>query len=154
MTGKHTPGPWWRDEDGFVAAGYGDSYVTIASFDCSNDLDPDEREANKSLGIAAPDMLAALKAVSYWLTPDRFDRNGLVLDTKIPAGALQSVLDAIGKAGSVHAGCRAFATMDEARAHWLKTRGGTPLGSETMMILDFMDALDAQRGRASPNGGI
>jgi hypothetical protein len=39
--------------------------------------------------------------------------------------------------------------MDEARGHWLKTRGGTPLGSETMLILDFMEALDAQRGRAN-----
>jgi hypothetical protein len=34
------------------------------------------------------------------------------------------------------AGCRYF-TMEEARAHWSTTRGGTPLGDETMKILDF-----------------
>lgn len=65
----HTPGPWWRDDDGFIAAGSGESYVTIADFDCS-DLDFDEREANKALAIAAPAMLAALEAsegVLSWL---------------------------------------------------------------------------------------
>lgn len=60
MTAKHTPGPWWRDDDGFIAAGSGDSYVTVADFDCSPDLGPDEREANKALAIAAHTMRAAL----------------------------------------------------------------------------------------------
>ena len=63
MTNKtrHTPGPWWRDDDGFIAAGADETYVTIADFDCSLDIDIDEREANKSLAIASPDMLAALE---------------------------------------------------------------------------------------------
>ena len=34
----------------------------------------------------------------------------------------------------IHAGCRRF-TIDEAREHWSRTRGGTPLGDETMAIL-------------------
>jgi carbonic anhydrase/acetyltransferase-like protein (isoleucine patch superfamily) len=38
----------------------------------------------------------------------------------------------------VIAGCRYF-TMEEARKHWEKTRGGTPLGDETMDILDFLE---------------
>ena len=36
------------------------------------------------------------------------------------------------------AGCRYF-TMPEAREHWKKTRDGTPLGQETMMILDLLE---------------
>ena len=36
------------------------------------------------------------------------------------------------------AGCRYF-TMPEARKHWKKTRDGTPLGQETMMILDLLE---------------
>lgn len=59
-TTPHTPGPWWRDDDGFLAAGSGDTYVTIADFDCSDDIDADEREANKSLAMAAPAMRAAI----------------------------------------------------------------------------------------------
>lgn len=61
MTDKHTPGPWWIDDDGFVAAGSGDTYATIADFDCSGDIDPCEREANATLGSAAPDLLGALE---------------------------------------------------------------------------------------------
>jgi len=47
--------------------------------------------------------------------------------------------------GGVRAGCRVFATMAEAREHWTRTRGGTPLGDETMAILDALEALDAIR---------
>ena len=39
----------------------------------------------------------------------------------------------------VKAGCR-FMGMKEARKHWKKTRGGTPLGDETMDILRFFAA--------------
>jgi hypothetical protein len=39
----------------------------------------------------------------------------------------------------VKAGCR-FMDMKEARKHWKKTRGGTPLGDETMDILRFFAA--------------
>ena len=39
----------------------------------------------------------------------------------------------------VGAGCR-FMGMKEARKHWKKTRGGTPLGDETMDILRFFAA--------------
>lgn len=63
MTAKHTPGPWWRDDDGFIAAGSGDSYVTVADFDCGGAISHAERLANEALAMAGPDMLAALKAV-------------------------------------------------------------------------------------------
>ena len=71
----HTPGPYWRDDDGFIAAGNGESYVTIADCDCS-DIDIDEREANKRLFIAAPLMLESLKKAHQFIntllnaTPD------------------------------------------------------------------------------------
>ena len=42
----------------------------------------------------------------------------------------------------VIAGCRYF-TMQEARVHWERTRGGTPLGAETMVILDCLEKLRA-----------
>jgi hypothetical protein len=40
----------------------------------------------------------------------------------------------------VIAGCRYF-TMEEAREHWRKTRGGTSLGDETFAILDCLEKL-------------
>ena len=61
-TVKHTPKPWWRDDDGFIAAGSGETHVIIADADCS-DMDIDEREANKALMIAAPELLEMLKTV-------------------------------------------------------------------------------------------
>jgi len=39
----------------------------------------------------------------------------------------------------VKAGCHFF-TMAEARQHWTATRAGTPLGHESLDILDFFDA--------------
>ena len=39
----------------------------------------------------------------------------------------------------ISAGCRWF-TMAEARQHWTATRAGTPLGYESLDILDFFDA--------------
>lgn len=44
----------------------------------------------------------------------------------------------------VIAGCRYF-TMAEAREHWEQTRGGTPLGDETMAILDCLEAMSKVR---------
>ena len=39
----------------------------------------------------------------------------------------------------VSAGCRYF-TMEEAETHWSETRGDTPLGQETMIILIALGA--------------
>jgi hypothetical protein len=49
----------------------------------------------------------------------------------------------------VIAGCRYF-TMEEARQHWQQTRGGTPLGNETMAILDAIEAL----AKVKPGGAV
>ena len=38
----------------------------------------------------------------------------------------------------IKAGCRFF-TMEEGRKHWKATRAGTPLGDESLDILDFFD---------------
>jgi hypothetical protein len=53
---KHTPGPWWADDDGCIAAGNGteDTYQTVA--------DVFYNAANAALIAAAPDMLSRLEA--------------------------------------------------------------------------------------------
>ena len=45
----------------------------------------------------------------------------------------------------IRAGCRDF-TIAEAREHWTRTRGGTPLGAETTAILDHIEAVARIRG--------
>lgn len=45
----------------------------------------------------------------------------------------------------IRAGCRNF-TITEAREHWTETRGGTPLGDETMCILDHIEVVARIRG--------
>ena len=45
----------------------------------------------------------------------------------------------------IRAGCRNF-TIKEARAHWQSTRANTPLGDETMAILDRVEAVAKIRG--------
>ena len=45
----------------------------------------------------------------------------------------------------IRAGCRDF-TMAQAREHWAATRGGTPLGEETTVILDHMERVAKIRG--------
>jgi hypothetical protein len=49
----------------------------------------------------------------------------------------------------IRAGCRDL-TITEAREHWARTRGGTPLGAETMAILDHIEAIARIRGLAVP----
>lgn len=61
MSNNHTPGPWWRDDDGFIASGSDETYITVASPNCSEDIDIDEREANARLIAAAPSLLYALE---------------------------------------------------------------------------------------------
>src|ERR1700719_3691861 len=45
----------------------------------------------------------------------------------------------------VKAGCR-YLAITEARKHWTITRCGTPLGDETLAILDFLERAAAIRG--------
>lgn len=49
----------------------------------------------------------------------------------------------------VIAGCRYF-TMEEARKHWQQKIGGTPLGDETMAILDFLE----ESSKVRPEGCV
>ena len=44
----------------------------------------------------------------------------------------------------ISAGCRYF-TLAEAREHWARMRGGTPLGDETMAILTHIESVAAIR---------
>ena len=74
----HTPGPWWIDDDGFVASGNGDTYTTIADPHCGNQ-DIDEREANARLIAKAPAMHDVLSRVAaFWAggdVPEDLDRD-------------------------------------------------------------------------------
>ena len=49
----------------------------------------------------------------------------------------------------VIAGCRYF-SFEQAREHWIRTRGGTPLGEETMAILDLLEAQSRIHGFDKP----
>ena len=41
----------------------------------------------------------------------------------------------------VQAGCRDFPTFAAAREHWTATRGGTPLGDESLAIVDHLERM-------------
>ncbi len=58
---KHTPGPWWVDDDSCVASGHGDDYKTVAEVFRNDGIDTATRKANADLIAAAPDLLEALK---------------------------------------------------------------------------------------------
>ena len=51
----------------------------------------------------------------------------------------------MGASRSIHAGCRVFVSLAEARTHFETTRGGTPLGTESLLLLDQIEALAALR---------
>ncbi len=75
MCNNHTPGPWWVDEDGYIAAGGGDDYVTIAEILGAND-EIDVIRANAALIAAAPELLDALQEIlqiTEYLAPEKFD---------------------------------------------------------------------------------
>jgi len=45
----------------------------------------------------------------------------------------------------VRAGCH-WLSLPDARTHWSKTRGGTPVGDETALILDYLENVMKLRG--------
>ena len=87
---RHTPGPWWPDDNGCLAAGSGDTYVTVADFNCG--LPDAEREGNRALAIASLEMLDALKAV---VEADRL-YNQAMEGTKEPTRRRKAIAHAIG----------------------------------------------------------
>jgi hypothetical protein len=61
----HTPGPWWSDKDNGPYVMTGDGECTIAKIygeEDGTDVSDEQRDADKALVTAAPDMLAALEA--------------------------------------------------------------------------------------------
>jgi hypothetical protein len=61
MNTQHTSGPWWVDDNGFIASGSGDDYKTIADPRCMEPRGNEaEIDANADLIAAAPDLLDAL----------------------------------------------------------------------------------------------
>lgn len=97
---KHTPGPWdygWKIQpNGCPTVGHKGLMVCMVAHSAK---DPDQKEtalANANLIAAAPDLLAALVA----LTEDSFPRftGGCVGTFDIRAGAYETALAAIAKA--------------------------------------------------------
>jgi hypothetical protein len=59
---RHTPGPWRREmEEIYATIDYNDYLIADATGD--TDLEIEEAEANANLIAAAPELLAALKAL-------------------------------------------------------------------------------------------
>ena len=56
-----TPGEWWEDDDGFVAAGHGDSYRTVADARCN--VAPFSDANTEFITLAHNNMAALLEAV-------------------------------------------------------------------------------------------
>lgn len=74
MTGKHTPGPWFVDEEGHIRAPYPNHApgISVARMTCFGAHDVHmAKDANALLISAAPDMLDALRgAVALLTDPD------------------------------------------------------------------------------------
>ena len=58
-----TPGEWWEDDDGFVAAGHGDSYRTVADARC--DVAPFSDANTEFIALAHNMMPNLLEAVEH-----------------------------------------------------------------------------------------
>ena len=56
-----TPGEWWEDDDGFVAAGHGDSYRTVADARC--DVAPFSDANTEFIALAHSLMPTLLEAI-------------------------------------------------------------------------------------------
>jgi len=71
---SHTKGPWWTDDDGCVASGSGDSYVTVADCRVAGTVAL-EQDANARLIAASPTMYEALKRIAEGMADDRAYRD-------------------------------------------------------------------------------
>jgi hypothetical protein len=74
----HTPLPWWIDDDGFIAAGSGDDYQTVADPHCRPTADyGDENGANAAFIIRACNshyqLLDTLDFVRSWFVDNDLD---------------------------------------------------------------------------------
>lgn len=65
----HTKGELWIDEDGFIACGKGDEYVSFTSTNV-NDLDIDEREANAQRIVKAVNSFDQLRNALWMIYRD------------------------------------------------------------------------------------
>jgi hypothetical protein len=78
LTMKHTKGPWMHDDDGFIYAGSGEDYVTIADPNCTKDLDLDEMEANARLIAAAPEMIKFIHEFAQFLNAHQYEEKKIL----------------------------------------------------------------------------
>ena len=73
-----TPGEWWEDDDGFVAAGHGDSYRTVADARC--DVAPFSDANTEFIALAhnmMPQLLEAVGLLEDLTSTIRFAPNGI-----------------------------------------------------------------------------
>ena len=68
MKAKHTPGPWYFEQDGDGPKRYWDKYIVapggagrVCTIDTPHASGPEEVKANSSLIAAAPELLEALR---------------------------------------------------------------------------------------------
>lgn len=97
MSAQHTPGPWRVDNDGTVSAQRPHGIAFIAEVDGGEN----HNAADGSLIAAAPELLAALRAI---IEPNnkravRFDSSRQYYVADIEAGELERARAAIAKAG-------------------------------------------------------
>jgi hypothetical protein len=103
----HTPEPWWIDDDGFIAAGSGDTYCTVADPHCRPTADcGEENDANARRIVAAvnaceglstealeqgvvAELLEALQAASDWIDARLFERR-TEIQAKVQAALAQA----------------------------------------------------------------
>jgi hypothetical protein len=97
MSAKHTPGPWWHDDDKevgciVICAPDGDGVPWQIASMC--DIGPSgDEEANARLIAAAPELLAALKSAAQCLAW-HCTRLGRVKDREIVQDAFAAIAKA------------------------------------------------------------
>lgn len=95
---EHPPEPWWIDDDGFVCAGTGDDYVTVADTHCTDPamLDTGTMDQIAERIVACVNACAGVsnERLSHWID------DGVMLGTLLDAtlrekSALRALLGAM-----------------------------------------------------------
>jgi len=102
MDTKHTPGPWKRNADGFLASPKGAEVVFSRKHQLIIGDSTPETEANARLIASAPDLLEALARIEKLLTPTGEKHNNPALNVDLCAAiASAAIAKARGEEGEV-----------------------------------------------------
>lgn len=116
---EHTPGPWTKGEFGDIIVPGGEKLLIVGvALPCGHHPDKDQAEANRDLLWAAPDLLAACKALEVLVREYRSDVQNHILadDSDRFSGKLRRGLE--------DQAAHASAACTKARAAILKATGG------------------------------